>query len=142
MSAIQLTPAQQSDVDRTAKSLRDMGAISATLSMIGFGPLVVWANGSVSQDMFATQPPADEPMTVGHVETLVAVEWDSRHLGLDELVARLRKYAGEAAVLVVTTELRSDGRTEHRIEFDTGLIRNTDAHGIGYRCGFVVNVES
>lgn len=81
---------------------------------------------------------------VGRVETLVAVEWDDRVLvTVEGLIERLRQHAGaDEAVRDVVTHVRGDGRPEHRVAIDTGLIRNTEAHGVGYRCGFVVHIEA
>lgn len=129
---IQLTASQKAEVRRTAKSLRACGAISATLSMPApVGPIVVKADGSVEPAGVTVKP---EP--VGRVETLVAIEWDSRNVGVDELIRQL----GDAFLSVETT-VREDGRKRHALRFDTGLLRNTEAHGKGFRCGFVVHIE-
>ena len=80
-------------------------------------------------------------MSVGRVETLVALDY-GRNLGLQELLRRL----GDAVVSVESTQVPDACKPEvirdrHAIRFDTGLLRNTEAHGIGFHCGFVVHVE-
>jgi hypothetical protein len=85
-----------------------------------------------------------------YIQVLVAEDYRNRGLNVDDVVASLRSIGGDKAVLAVTpTErvetLRSgDRRTVKgaRITFDTNHIRNTVAHGIGFRHGFVVHIES
>lgn len=81
----------------------------------------------------------------GRIETLVAADFGPGLSGvqpdLDTLVTRL----GDA-VIEVTSSTRPHWRTGepqpvHRVRFDTARLRNTDAHGIGFRTGFVVHIE-
>lgn len=61
---------------------------------------------------------------------------------LDALVSAM----GDAVLRVVTHEVPhwkdADRKVvEHLVVFDAGILRNTEAHGMGYRRGFVVSVR-
>lgn len=77
--------------------------------------------------------------TPAHIEVLVAVDLDD-DLRLADLLARL----GDALVEVETVDHATrDGRTvpEHRIQFNAGHLRNTDAAGIAFHLGYVASVQ-
>lgn len=76
--------------------------------------------------------------------TLVAVDCGPTQgvtPNFDHLVSRL----GDAVIGIVTgTEPHwktGAPQTVHRIELDANRLRNTEAHGIGYRCAFLVHID-
>lgn len=79
-----------------------------------------------------------------NVQVLVAIDMDdARDLG--DLLAALRSYGGEILdVETVDYTRRRDGVTvpEHRIQFDAGMLRNTEAAGIAFRLGYVSSTTS
>lgn len=73
---------------------------------------------------------------------LVAIDYDNAGLDISVLTKRLG-----TAVLGVTKTMEPQHRTGalmpvYRIRLDGSILRNTEAHGIGYRSGYIVNTES
>lgn len=82
--------------------------------------------------------------TATNVQVLSAMDFGAaygRTPDLDALVADL----GDALLRTITHEVPHwrDGHavTEHLLVFDAGRLRNTEAHGMGYRRGFVVCIR-
>ena len=74
---------------------------------------------------------------MGRHEILHATDMGDRTVSLDDLIARI----GPAFVKYERGQDRTGkDRTVHLITFDTSILRNTEAHGMGYRAGFVVHI--
>ena len=91
--------------------------------------------------MTATITPATTPKR-DYSYGLVAIDYDNAGLDISVLTKRLG-----AAVLSVTRTMEPRHRTGelmpvYRIRLDGNLLRNTEAHGIGYRSGYIVNNEA
>lgn len=75
------------------------------------------------------------------IEILKATEWP----GMDHDLDRLLGMMGEHVVSIEhTTEPHwqtGEPLPVHRIRFDASQLRDTHAHGMGYRCGFQVGLE-
>lgn len=73
-------------------------------------------------------------------ETLVAVDWSNE--GLD--IAPVLAFVGDALISHESGEQThwKTGAVQpfHRVTFDSRAIRNTEVHGRGYGCGFLVNI--
>lgn len=74
-----------------------------------------------------------------HIEVLVAVDLDGVDR-LDDLLARLGDAVVEAETVDYTTR-RAGTVPEHRIQFDAGHLRNTEAAGIAFHLGYVASVQ-
>jgi len=78
-------------------------------------------------------------------ETLVAVDFGPSGGRVPD-VDRLASGIGGAAVSFTTASQphwrTGEPQIVHRVVFDADRLRNTEAHGIGYRCGFVVHIEA
>lgn len=82
--------------------------------------------------------------TPANVQILVAIDMDASR-DLDALLDALRGYGGRTFdVERRTYTRRRDGVQvpEYRIEFDAGMLRNTEAAGIAYRLGYVSSTTS
>jgi hypothetical protein len=76
-------------------------------------------------------------------EVLVAIDWDRKGADLAPVIAAIE---AEGALLGVATDeewtnWKGVTMTRHEVRFNALKIRNTEVHGLGYRAGFVVNVE-
>lgn len=77
-------------------------------------------------------------------ETLVAIDFDGGTLDITPVVEAI---TAAGAMLDRTVDLdwqdfRGVTRPRHEITFDANVLRNTEVHGIGYRAGFIVHIES
>lgn len=81
-------------------------------------------------------------MTDHRTQTLVAIDWDG---GTDIAPVLDRLGVAVSHYVITTISTTSNGqpveKTAHRIRFNTAVIRNTEAHGIAYRAGFVSHIE-
>ena|SRR5687767_2666102 len=88
--------------------------------------------------------PTNTTTAPANIQILVAVDMDDAR-DLDDLLTALRNYGGEILdVETVVYRRRRDGVEvpEHRIQFDAGMLRNTEAAGIAFRLGYVSSVTS
>jgi hypothetical protein len=67
---------------------------------------------------------------------LVAIDLDDNGLKLETLLSRI----GDALVSY-KLEKSYSGAPAHRLTISSAKLRNTEAHGIGYRLGFLVHCE-
>lgn len=79
-------------------------------------------------------------------EALVAIDWEGGH-DIQPVLDRLAEVGALMGIQTGPYSLPNPGgdrveRTRHVVTFDRNMIRDTEAHGIGYRAGFVVHIEA
>lgn len=77
-------------------------------------------------------------------QVLVAVDWENSGRSPEPVLDFLREHDALVAHEVGWQAHWKTGETQpvHRFRFDAGKVRNTEVHGVGFRAGFVVHVES
>lgn len=64
----------------------------------------------------------------------------------DRDIAPVLRFVGEALLdhqVIVSPHWRTkEPQIVHHVVFDADRVRNTEVHGIGYRAGFTVHIES